>query len=132
MAATRQTHNFGTFIEDVYGFSEAVKVGDTIYVSGQTAFMDDGSIDGEGDMAAQMRRAYANIARALDALGGSMDDVVDETLFVTDMAAAIGVAHEVRKEAYGGRFEMASTLCQIQALGAPQLLVEIKCTARIA
>jgi enamine deaminase RidA (YjgF/YER057c/UK114 family) len=118
-------------MEEVYGFAEAVKVGDTIYVSGQTAFMDDGSIDGVGDMAAQMTRAYAGIERALEPFDASLADVVDETLFVTDMNAAVGVAGDVRRRVYGGRFELASTLCQVQALGAPELLIEIKCTARV-
>jgi 2-iminobutanoate/2-iminopropanoate deaminase len=131
MSSTRQSHQFGNFMEDVYGFAQSVKVGDTVFVSGQTAFLDDGSIDGEGDMTTQMRRAYANIARALAGVGATMDDVVDETLFVTDIDAASGVAHEVRKEAYGGRLEVASTLCQVAALGAPQLLIEIKCTAKV-
>ena len=131
MPATKEPCYFGNFMEEVYGFAEAVKVGDTIYVSGQTAFMDDGSIDAVGDMAAQMTRAYAGIERALERFGASLADVVDETLFVTDMNAAVGVAGEVRHRVYDGRFELASTLCQVQALGAPELLIEIKCTARV-
>ena len=37
----------------------------------------------------------------------------------------------VEKDVFGGRFELASTLCEVRGLGAPQLLVEIKCTARV-
>lgn len=131
MVVEKDVRNFGNFVETLYGFSEAVKVGDTIYIAGQTAFGEDDSFDGEGDMAVQMRRAYANIERLLAMYGASMQAVVDETLFVTDMAAAITVANDVRKEIYGGRFELASTLCEVSGLGAPQLLVEIKCTARV-
>lgn len=130
-AVEKDVRNFGNFIEEVYGFSEAVRVGDTIYVAGQTAFGEDNSFEGEGDMATQMRRAYANIERLLGMYGASMDAVVDETLFVTDMSAALTVGGEIRKEVYGGRFELASTLCEVSGLGAPQLLVEIKCTARV-
>ena len=131
MVVEKDVRNFGNFVETLYGFSEAVKVGDTIYIAGQTAFGEDDSFDGEGDMAVQMRRAYSNIERLLGMYGASMQAVVDETLFVTDMAAAITVANDVRKEIYGGRFELASTLCEVSGLGAPQLLVEIKCTARV-
>ena len=127
----KDVRNFGSFVEALYGFSEAVKVGDTIYIAGQTAFGEDDSFEGEGDMATQMRRAYANIERLLDMYGASMQAVVDETLFVTDMAAAITVAGDVRKDVFGGRFELASTLCDVRGLGAPQLLVEIECTARV-
>ena len=131
MTVTRDNHQFGNFMEEVYGFAQAVRVEDTVYVAGQTAFMDDGTIDGEGDMAIQMRRAYANIERALSGVGATMADVVDETLFVTDIDAASGVALAVRSEVFGGTPRMASTLCQVTALGAPQLLIEIKCTARV-
>jgi 2-iminobutanoate/2-iminopropanoate deaminase len=131
MAINKEPRNFGNFMEEAYGFSQAVKVGDTIYVSGQTAFGDDGVIAGLDDMQVQMRAAYAAIARVLGMYGASMAAVVDETLFVTDMNAAVTVAHEVRKEVYGGKFDMASTLCEIKALGAPQLMIEIKCTARV-
>jgi enamine deaminase RidA (YjgF/YER057c/UK114 family) len=129
--ATKEPTFFNDFMEQVYGFAQAVKVGDTIYVSGQTAFTEQGEVDGIGDMGAQMRRAYANILRVLERNGATADDIVDETLFVTDLMAAATVAHEVRKEVYGGRFEVASTLCQIQQLGTPDLLIEIKCTARV-
>ena len=131
MTVTRENHQFGNFMEEVYGFAQAVRVDDTVYVAGQTAFMDDGTIAGEGDMAAQMRQAYANIARALAGVGATMADVVDETLFVTDINAAATVALEVRSEVFGGSPKLASTLCQVAALGAPQLLIEIKCTARV-
>jgi 2-iminobutanoate/2-iminopropanoate deaminase len=127
----RTIANFGSFMEgEVYGFAQAVKVADTIYVSGQTAMAVDGQITGKGDMEAQMREAYANIARILAQLGAGLADVVDETLFVTDMNAAVACAGRVRKEVYDARYEMASSLVGIERLGGPDLLIEIKCTAR--
>ena len=131
MPVQKQAVTFGTYGERVYGYAQAVRVGDTIYVSGQTALGEGGRIVGEGDMRAQMRQAYANIARALQSCGADMGSVVDETLYVTDMAAASAVAAEVRREAYGGAPEVASTLVQVAALGAPALLVEIRCIARV-
>ena len=128
---TKETAKFGNFMEEAYGFAQAVKVGDTVYVSGQTAFKDDGTVEGVGDMARQMHQAYKGIERALAAHGATMDNVVDETLLVTDMMAAVTVAHDVRKEFFGPGFDLASTLCQVQALGSPELLIEIKCTARV-
>lgn len=130
MPSERTVQNFGSFAEEAYGFSQAVRVGDTIYVSGQTAFGDEGIV-GKGDMAAQMKQAYASIARLLEGFGAKMDDVVDETLFVTDVAAAGACARQVRGEVYGERFEMASSLIGVAGLGAPDLMIEIKCTARV-
>lgn len=117
-----------------YGFSQAVRVGDTIYVSGQTAMADDGSIAGaspDPDMEIQMRTAYRHVARALETFGATLADVVDETLFVTDMQQAVAAAYRVRNDVYGGRFELASSLVGVHALGSPDLLIEIKCTARV-
>ena len=126
----RQTVKFGNFMEQAYGFSQAVKVGDTIYVAGQTAFGDDGIV-GVGDMAAQMREAYAAIGRVLAALAATHADIVEETLYVTDPMAAAMASLDVRGEVYGPDFEVASSLIGVQALGAPELMIEIKCTAHV-
>jgi 2-iminobutanoate/2-iminopropanoate deaminase len=128
--AAKETVKFGNFMEQVYGFSQAVRVGDTIHVAGQTAFGDEGIV-GVGDMAAQMREAYAAIGRVLARFGATYADIVDETLYVTDPMAAATVALEVRGEVYGPDFEVASSLIGVQALGAPELMIEIKCTAQL-
>ena len=131
MAVDKQIRNLGWFGEEAYGFAQAVKVGDTVYVSGQTAFLPEGGIVGVGDMEAQMRQSYVGVAQLLQAYGADMSNVVDETLYVTDVAAAATVARKVRGEAYGEVFEVASSLIGVQALGAPDLMIEIKCTARL-
>lgn len=125
----KEPMRFGNFVEELFGYSQAVKVGDTIHVSGQTAFVEGEDLP-EG-MADQMRAAYANIAGVLGFYGANLDDVVDEVVFVTDMEAAMAVANEIRHEIWGPRFEVASTLVQVVALAVPQVLVEIKVTARL-
>ena len=132
MSSDKQVAYFGVPAERSYGYAQAVKSGRTIYVSGQTASTDEATADGIGDMAAQMRQAYTKIQRVLGMFGASMDDVVEETIFVTDMGAAVAVAGEVRHGVYGEPIAVASTLCGIVELGGPDLLVEIKCVARIA
>ena len=126
------TADFGTMGERFYGYAPALRCGDTVYVSGQTASAEEGEEDPPADMEAQMRRAYAKVARALGVLGAGMGDVVDETLFVTDVATAGRVAGGVRHEAYGARPRVASTLVEVSRLAGAGLLVEIKCTARVA
>ena len=83
-------------------------------------------------MAEQMRRAYEKIGRVLAMFGAEMGDIVEETLFVTDIRAAAAVAGPVRRQVFGGEMGMASTLCEIAALGAPELMIEIRCIARLA
>ena len=113
-----------------YGFAKAVQEGPTIWVSGQVGRDGD---DHPADMAGQMRVAYRRMARVLAELGASMRDVVDETLYVTDMRAASAVAGEVRAEAYGRPVEVASTLIGVACIGSPDArvpaLIEIKATA---
>jgi enamine deaminase RidA (YjgF/YER057c/UK114 family) len=126
----RRVVQFGAPEETAYGFAQAVRVGSLVHVSGQIGR------DGDErpiDMAGQMRIAYRRIARLLADLGLTMRDVVDETLFVTDMRAASAAAHTVRAEAYGEPIEVASTLIGVARIGSPDaavpLLVEIKATA---
>jgi enamine deaminase RidA (YjgF/YER057c/UK114 family) len=130
-APKRDVRRFGTEAEAAYGFAQAVRVGKTIYISGQTASPVDGAEGEPGDMHNQMRTSYARIGRLLAMYGATMANVVDETLFVTDMPAAIPAAVAIRREVYGGDFDVASTLIGVKRLGGPDLLVEIKCTARL-
>jgi 2-iminobutanoate/2-iminopropanoate deaminase len=131
VAAAKDARTLGNFMEEAYGFSQAVRVGDIIYVSGQTAMGDDFAAVGGDDMAAQMREAYAGVTRVLAMFGAEPSDVVDETLFVTDVMAAATCAKQVRGEVYGESFAVASTLIGVAALGSPDLMIEIKCVAHV-
>ncbi len=117
--------------EKEYGYSQAVKVGDTIYLSGQVSHDDKGDILGEGDMEVQMRAAYANIGKVLAQYGATMDNVVDEILFVTDMDAAWAARVKMKQEVFSGSPVLGSTIVQIQRLAFPQLMIEIRCIARV-
>ncbi|MYE47134.1 MAG: RidA family protein [Chloroflexi bacterium] len=135
MSGERQAAYFGGEAERRYGYAQAVRAGDAVYVSGQIARDEGGELVGAGDMAAQMRAVYANIARALAPFGADLANVVEEVTYVTDVAAASEVAGEVRHEAYGvpagEPIEVASTLVQVVALAHPDFMVEIRCTARL-
>jgi 2-iminobutanoate/2-iminopropanoate deaminase len=116
--------------KQIPGFSQALKVGDMIYVSGTTAYSPDGVFP--KDMEGQMRATYATIAQSLAAFGATMADVVEQTVFVTDMDAALAARH-VRMEVYGacGDTFPASATVEVSRLGRPGLLIEIKVSARI-
>lgn len=135
---TKDSAYFGVPWEDDYGYAQAIKVGDTVYVSGQLAHDGDGNLisparlDGEGKpadfsaMEAQMRAAYENAAKILARFGARLDHVVEETLFVLDVDAAFAVAGKVRKEAYAtSRPHCASNLIGVARLAFPEQLVEI-------
>ncbi|HEY6365490.1 MAG TPA: RidA family protein [Candidatus Binatia bacterium] len=131
MPISKESKSFGMPWEKEYGYSQAVKIGDTIYLSGQVSHDDKGNIVGLRDMEAQMRQAWANVEKVLAQYGATIDNIVDEVVFVTDMEAAFAAAVKIRPEVFRGRPVVASTLVQIQRLALPELMVEIKCTAKV-
>ena len=108
-----------------------MKVGDTIYIAGQVSHDDKGKIVGRKDMEAQMRQAYNNIQKILEQYGATMDNVVEEILFVTDMETAFAAATKCRREIFSGTPIVASTIVQIQRLAFPELMIEIRCVAKL-
>jgi enamine deaminase RidA (YjgF/YER057c/UK114 family) len=128
--------------ESAYGYAQAVRSGQVIYVSGQLSHDEDGTLVGpatlddtgrivdSSNMALQMQTAYENARRVLAKFGATLDDVVDEVIYVTDFEAAFAVAGQVRKAAYGtNRPVCASTIVGTTRLAFPQQLVEISFTA---
>lgn len=114
--------------------ANGVRRGDAIYLSGQVAVDGAGKVVGEGDITAQVRQSYVNVAEVLEKFGASMDDVVDETWFVTDIddvMAKIRPVFEARAEAYGGDPGVTQTLIGVSRLVYPELLVEIKVVAQL-
>jgi 2-iminobutanoate/2-iminopropanoate deaminase len=131
MTINKETKSLGMPWEKEYGYAQSVKVGDTIYVSGQVSHDETGKIVGRGDMEAQMRQSYTNIQKVLAQYGATMNNIVDEILFVTDMDAAFSAAVKCRESIFSGAPVVASTIVQIQRLAFPELLIEIRCVARV-
>jgi len=124
--------------EDVYGYAQAIKIGNMVYVSGQLSHDDNGTmiapatLDETGKptdfsmMAEQMRVTYANAAKILAKFGATLDHVVEETLYVLDVDEAFAVAGKVRKEAYANaRPQVASNLIGVSRLAFREQLIEI-------
>jgi 2-iminobutanoate/2-iminopropanoate deaminase len=131
LTISKETTSLGMPWEKEYGYAQAMKVGDTIYISGQVSHDDNGNIVGTGDMEAQMRQAYANIKKVLVQFGANMDNLVDEILFVTDINTAFAAAAKCRQEIFSGTPVVSSTIVQIQRLAFPELMIEIRCVAKV-
>ncbi len=113
--------------------AQGVRVGNTLHLSGQVGMEVKGKA-GES-MAEQTRLAYENIQHVLSQFDATLDNVVDETMYVTDMDQAMANMEEVygaRAAAYGGVPEVCQTLVEISKLVHPDLKLEIKCTAQFA
>ncbi len=112
-----------------FRFNQGIRVGDTVYVSGQVAFDPEGDIVGGADMEAQARQVFANIRTILEMAGATMNDVVKITAFLTDLGRYAGYS-AARAEAFPDRVP-ASTAVATPALVFPGLLVEVEAVAEI-
>lgn len=67
-------------------YSQAVKLGDTVYLSGQIPLVPETMTLVEGDMEAQVRRVFDNLAAVAEAAGGGLADVAKLNIFLTDLS----------------------------------------------
>lgn len=112
------------------GYSQVVEVtgGRTVYVAGQVALDADGRLVGEGDVAAQAHQAFANLSRALDAVGLGFGHVVKLNLYLLDVAH-LPALRRVRDEFVDPASPPARTLLQVAALFRPEILFEVDAVA---
>ena len=66
-------------------YSQAVKVGNTVYLSGQIPLVPETMELVAGDMEAQIRRVFDNLAAVAAAAGGSLADMVKLNIYLTDL-----------------------------------------------
>jgi 2-iminobutanoate/2-iminopropanoate deaminase len=113
-----------------YRISQALCVGNLVFVSGQAAIDENGNAVGEGDFLAQGHQAFANLRRVLEGAGSSLDHVVKVTIFVTDMANFENVV-ELRGEYFAEPYP-ADTIVEVRSLALPALQIEIEAIATVA
>ena len=126
----RQLVSSGTNWEKSYGYSRAVRLGDTVYVAGTTAVDESARVVGEGDPYAQAKFVYQKIGKALAEAGASLNDVVRVRTFVTDISRWTEVGR-AQGEVFAD-IRPAATLVQVSALVDSRLLVEIEVDAVLA
>lgn len=102
----------------------------TIYVGGQNAVAADGSLVGEGDVAAQATRALANVKTALAAAGATIDDVVQWTVLFVD-GVDLNAAYGAIASDLASNEPALVTGARVAGLGVPGALVEIGAIAAV-
>ena len=113
-------------------FSQGVRVGNILTLAGQLG-------DGKGgkipeSIKEQMENCYRNIQNVLKEFGASLDNVIDETWFVTDMQECMNNVDEIftaRERIYGCKPEVSQTLVGTSALVSAVCKIEIKCIAAL-
>ncbi|KIQ25400.1 endoribonuclease L-PSP [Flavobacterium sp. MEB061] len=111
-------------VEKSYGYSHAVKIGNTIKISGAVSFDDEGKPAAKGDLGQQMKNCYADLDKILKHYGCTFDDVIMENVFTTNMPLFLEVSG-YRKEIYKKNFPTGSWL-GVKELAFPELMIEIE------
>src|ERR1700679_3681109 len=125
----KQVFHLNAYEKD-FGYSQAVLIDKTLYISGSVAADQDGRLVSAGDMAGQMRAAYSNIRRTLAAHGADFEEVVKETIYTTDMDALLK-ASDLRFEFYNKERLPTTSWVQVQRLVDPGFLVQIEVIAEL-
>jgi 2-iminobutanoate/2-iminopropanoate deaminase len=107
-----------------YRISQAMRVGDLVFVSGQAAIDQNGGLVGVGDFDAQAELVFQNLARVLEAAGSSLADVVKVTIYLTDMANFPKIV-ELRGKWFTEPYP-ADTIVEVASLALPELEIEIE------
>ncbi len=110
-----------------YSLVNIAQPGRMVFVAGLTAADHDGKVVGIGDAKAQTRFILGKIRRAIEAAGGTMNDVVALNVFTTDVRNHRDI-NETQREVLGESFP-TRTMVQVAALARPELLLEINAIA---
>lgn len=108
-------------------WSNCMRVGDLVMISGMTARGQDGESILGADEYEQAKVVFQKIKDLVEAAGAVMDDIVKMTIYVTEIANNTGV-WKARKEFFTGDFP-ACTLVEVSALAKPEILLEIEAIA---
>ena len=111
-------------------FSQGVQVGNILTLAGQLGDDLEGNVP--NDLQGQMENCYKNIETILKEFNATLDNIIDETWFVTDIDECMTNVSEIfgsREKIYKCKPEVSQTLIGVSALVDPKYKIEIKCIA---
>jgi enamine deaminase RidA (YjgF/YER057c/UK114 family) len=108
----------------------AEATGRMLFVSGMTARNNEGGITGVGDITAQTHQVCQNVQAAVEAAGGTIEDIVRVDVYVTDIRHFDAI-HEVRRQYFTG-VAPASTMVEVSKFVKPEYLIEMNAIAVLA
>jgi len=113
--------------EPISHYTDAVRVGDLLFVSGCVPVDSEGRLVGGDDVVAQARKTFENVGAVLEAAGSSFADVAKVTVFLTDVDDRARI-NPVRQEVFG-ESRPASTLVEVSRLAIPGAKIEVEAVA---
>jgi 2-iminobutanoate/2-iminopropanoate deaminase len=126
---SREEIRVESLAEPISHFTDAVKAGGFLHVSGIVPVDGQGRLVGRDDVVAQTRQVFENMRAVLRAGGCGFEDVVKVTVFLTDIDDR-PLINPVRQEVFGST-RPASTLVEVLRLAVPGAKVEIECVALV-
>ena len=115
--------------EPISHYTDAVRFGNLLFISGMMAVDKNQRVIGEGDVVAQARAVFGSLKRILESEGASFADVLTVTVFLQNIEDRARI-NPVRKEFFGDA-RPASSLVEVAKLAIPGLLVEVEAIAGI-
>ncbi len=115
--------------EPISHYTDAVRAGDLLFVSGCVPVDADGLLVGGDDVVAQARQVFANVGAILVAGGATFADVVKVTVYLVDIADRASI-NPVRQDVFGTT-RPASTLVEVSALAIPGAKLEVDAVALV-
>jgi 2-iminobutanoate/2-iminopropanoate deaminase len=123
----REEYRVAGQAEPISHYTDAVRAGGLLFVSGVVPVDGEGKVVGGGDVVEQARQVFRNIGAVLAAAGASAQDVVKVTVFLTDVEDRAAI-NPVRQEFFG-ETRPASTLVEISRLAVPGAKIEVEAVA---
>jgi reactive intermediate/imine deaminase len=124
MPARREEIRLPDLGEPISHYTDAVRFGDLLFISGIAPTGADGKLVGGDDVVAQTEQIFINMKKILDKVGAGFGDVLKVTVLLTDIADRTRI-NPVRQR-YFGRARPASTLFEVSALAITGMKVEIE------
>jgi enamine deaminase RidA (YjgF/YER057c/UK114 family) len=109
-------------------FAQVVKVGNQIYIAGQTSVDEKGNLVGKGDIEAQARQVFKNLQKCLEAVGAGFDRVVKLNIYALNIDTQREAIGKIRNE-FLAQKPVAVTFVQVSRLVNPDWLLEIEAIA---
>ncbi|HSS74707.1 MAG TPA: RidA family protein [Gaiellaceae bacterium] len=129
MTHRREELRVAGLAEPISHYTDAVRSGGLLFLSGIVPVDGEGKLVGEGDVVEQTRQVFRNMELVLRAAGCGFGDVVKVTTFLLDISDRARI-NPVRQEVFGDA-RPASTLVEVSALAVPGALLEIEAVAAI-
>jgi len=124
---TREEYRVVGLAEPISHYTDAVRAGDLVFVSGIVAMDREGQLVGGADVVAQARQVFQNMREVLAAAGCGFEDVVRVTIYLTDVDDRPSI-NPVRQEVFG-EARPASTLVEVSRLAVPGAKIEVEAVA---